>query len=158
MICLSFLTFFRSLTPSTIDSAIPPTTEYGSGKSTQTQRAIKRKSEVSSSASNVAQAIEQASARSASNFASLREMFQSVDQDVDFYMYLSKKTKSFSSETQEWMEDEVMKVYMEAKRRDRETAQHLNGRNYRSYDNVMYYTGISDDQMTMPSTSTYNQV
>ncbi|KAK3794441.1 hypothetical protein RRG08_047072 [Elysia crispata] len=39
--------------------------------------------------------------------------------ESNIYIFLAKKTKQLSRETQEWMEDEVMRIYMEARQKDR---------------------------------------
>ncbi|KAK3764754.1 hypothetical protein RRG08_056518 [Elysia crispata] len=61
------------------------------------------------------------SRRSSENFGNLQKIFEKMENDEsNIYIFLAKKTKQLSRETQEWMEDEVvMRVYMEARQKDR---------------------------------------
>ena len=50
------------------------------------------------------------------------------------FSFLAKKVNTFSKSVQDWMEDEVMRIYMEAKRKEQLQANTQNGvANFQSY-------------------------
>ncbi|GFR64357.1 hypothetical protein ElyMa_003630000 [Elysia marginata] len=97
--------------------------------------------------------ISQSTRKSSEGFENFQRMFDKFQEDQsNIYTFLSKKTKELSRESQEWMEDEVMKLYLEARRRDREREAREKMELGTTYQLQM--PGTSYNQIVSPTTST----
>ncbi|GFO40813.1 hypothetical protein PoB_006731800 [Plakobranchus ocellatus] len=103
------------------------------------QRNNKKESRRSSSERNdlIDSTLHEMSARSKVLFESLQKTLSQQSQkqpeeEENIFFFLAKKFKSFSPCTQEWLEDEAMKLFMEAKRREKYTSHesYTTGDNY----------------------------